>query len=272
MGTQFFIVFPEKQGTDVTSSYFEVDSIASAYLSQMSEALRLFKSIFAIEQYTLYYDKANYRNFRKSFVGNRENNVLLKRITEQAIEWNNTTCAIPEECQCASVWFTPLNPHNTISEAALRKRNRHPSVAVLQLEIPSLSKPTLPVEIGGKTVNLDIVPLNLLSMYQWISDHRNPRRLYLWNEKHGEYGKHVIANPGEDVSPLLSSREAAEALLPYAIGLKKISKLYIFDTEKDYYEEFMPGTGNYHSYHLLNDNAVPRSILINLKKLNAARQ
>lgn len=270
--SQFFIVFPEKDGVHVTSSFFVVSSIASDYLSQVSETLRVFKSIFTIENYTLYYDKSNYLNFRDAFVLDREERMLLRNIVNQALEWNDESCAIPHVCQCTSIWYKSQVPHNTLSEAALRKRFDLSSVAIIQYNIPLLAKSILPVVIGGNTINLDILPLDLLSMHKWISENRRPQRKYLWNPKHGEFGKHVIANPGEDVSPLLSSRKEAETLLPYAIGSKHDRKLYIYDDKQSYYEEFMPGVNNYHSYHLLEDETVPRSVIANLRKLGIARR
>jgi len=271
-GSQFFIVFPENEKVKISSNYFKMNTIAENYISHVSEVLRTFKSIFAIENYTLYYDKNNYLNFRDAFVPDREGRMLLRNIVNQALEWNSESCADQNVCKCTAIWKTPQIPHTTLSEAALRKRFAYSSVAILQFSIPSLAKSVLPVEIGGKMISLDIVCLDLFSMHKWISENRAPQRTYLWNSKHGEFGKHVIANPGEKVSPLMSSRKDAETLLQYAIGLKNDSKLYCFDDEQGYYEEFMPGVNNYHSYHLLDDKAVPRPIIINLRKLGKARR
>jgi hypothetical protein len=272
MGTQFFIVFPERCGATISSNYFEQDVISEDYISQLCEKLELFKEVFEIEQFSFFYDRNNADNFSRAFVNDIKEQLLFDRIVGRAMPWNDNTCANEGYCHCAAIHNVPQYAHNSLCEAALRKRNYQNSIAIVQFGVSKMGMQSLPVEIGGKVIDLDIVPIELIPMYEWISKNRWPQRKYLWNKKHGEFGK--LDDDVEDryVSILRGSREEASQLLPYAIGGKNKyhHKLYIFDANNDAYEEFMPGQGNYHSYHV-GDSKVPDPIIENLKMLGEAR-
>lgn len=233
MTARFLIVFPERRDG--------MDKISGTLVSHMSRTLRDFNHIFHIEDFAYYYDYTNALNFQRTFVKDALVKKLLRELLEGAQPWDLT---------CTS--------------------DTHSPTVALQSEQSQIAG-TYTITCDVQRVSMEIVRLDLQAMHQWISEHRNPQREYLWNPKHGEYGKHIIHKKGEFVSPLLSGRDEAAALLPYAIGLKRWSKLYIFDSAENHYEEFMPGSGNYHSYHLMDDGLVPKTILLNLKMLNKAR-
>ena len=88
-------------------------------------------------------------------------------------------------------------------------------------------------------------------------------RIYNWNQKHGEYGKGMISNKKEDVSPLEGSREEAEALLNLAIGSRKTDELYAYDKSKHKFMVFKDeytAVNSYHSYHPINQNEIAADI------------
>lgn len=233
MTARFLIVFPDQREG--------MDEISETFVSRMSKTLRDFNHIFHIEDFAYYYDHDNALNFQRMFVQNALVRKLLRELLEGAQPWDST-CMEDDMSPTVALW-------NNQSQ-----------------EVDAYS-----ITCGEQRVCVEMLQLDLQAMHLWISEHRNPQREYLWNPKHGEYGKHIIHKKGEFVSPLLSGRYEAAALLPYAIGLKKGGKLHIFDPAENHYEEFMPGSGNYHSYHLMDDGLVPRTILINLRMLNKAR-
>ena len=89
MGTQFFIVFPEKTVTGVTSDYFEVDSIPDDYIKKISETLRLFTEVCQMDSFTFYYDRTNIENFRRAFVADKYALRILESVAKRALEWND---------------------------------------------------------------------------------------------------------------------------------------------------------------------------------------
>lgn len=276
MGAQFFIVFPEKSAMGTTSNYFETNSIPSNYVAKISETMRLFAEVCQMDSFTFYYDRANLENFRSAFVADKYALRMLESVAKRALEWNDQTCSQPGVCQCATIWNVSQYAHNSLCEAALRKRIQkgRMTVAVIQYELPNLNMSTLPVEIGKYTIDLSIVPLTLFDMHKWISENRAPQRVYLWNPKHGEFHNPEDVLEGRYVSVLCGSRYEAESLLPYAIGVVKDNekfRLYLFDEKHHVYEVFMPSVGTYHSYHVL-DNEVPVEIRNNLEKINRARK
>lgn len=276
MGTQFFIVFPEKATEGTTSNYFEVDSVLDSYIAKINETLRQFTEVCQMDSFTFYYDRINMENFRRAFVKDDYTMRMLKRVAKRALEWNDQSCSKTSECQCASVWSVTQFAHNSLCEAALRKRLQKEKivVAIIQQELPNLSMSTMPVEIGNQRTDLSIVPLTLRDMHKWISENRAPKRVYHWNPKHGEF--HDLSDVLEEryKSVLCGSRQEAEALLPYAIGVVKDNekrRLYLFDEKHRAYEVFMPSVGTYHSYHVL-DNKVPIEVRDNLEMINRARK
>lgn len=241
MEAQLFILFPEQSGVNTTIPSVDTEKVLDKFVSQMSNTLRWFERVCQVEEFTYYYIPSNAQNFKSAFVKDKKNLTLLRKLLDGVQKWDN----------------------------GLRVMSGFvPRVAVYG---KSTTQHTISVVCGGDSISMDMIPLNLYAMYEWMSEHREPQRIYLWNAKHGEYGKHLMSHRGENVSPLLSSKEEAAVLLPYAIGLRSIRKLYAFDYSKDLFEEFMPGAGNYHSYHLQNINLVPKSIQIHWGALEKSR-
>lgn len=122
------------------------------------------------------------------------------------------------------------------------------------------------------TFPVESLPMSISHVFEWLSNHHKPLRVYEWNEKHGEngIGAHK-GNKGDEISLLLCSISHAEELLPKAIGEPMYDTLYCFDTEHDKYMEFQAGCKYahlqpdaeeraYHSYHINDSSRVPKRV------------
>lgn len=94
---------------------------------------------------------------------------------------------------------------------------------------------------------------------------------YNWNKKHGENGEGMISNKGEEVSPLLGTREEAAELLKVSISYSKSSELYALDKLKDnkimVFKRDSKDEKSYHSYHPINQSEVNPDVIKFLNKI-----
>ena len=123
------------------------------------------------------------------------------------------------------------------------------------------------------------LPMSISHVFEWLSNHHKPQRVYEWNEKHGENGKGAHPdNKGEEVSVLESSREHAEELLPKAIGLPNYDTLHCYDVIFKKYMEYKAGCRferlpenaverKYHSFHINDENRVPKRVANKIRVL-----
>lgn len=161
------------------------------------------------------------------------------------------------------------------------KNNKHSCLLVTH--IPEFKNKIWKISKDGQEYDLLSYQLNILEVFNWISHHHKPPRIYNWNPKHGENGcgahkKHA----GEDVSILLCSREHAAELLSKAIGLEAWDLLYNYDSIYNRYMEFKAECKyehlhsatferKYHSYHLSSEEDIPKRIINKLKILGCIR-
>lgn len=121
------------------------------------------------------------------------------------------------------------------------------------------------VEMSGESLELESLPLSIFSVFNWLSNHHKPRRMYSWNKKHGENGMNSTSNKEEEVSLLLSSKEHASDLLPKAIGIEGFDELHIYDEDYGAFMEYKAETKKrslpenaaervYHSYHISEEH------------------
>lgn len=136
-------------------------------------------------------------------------------------------------------------------------------------------------EIKNKdsTIPVDSLPMSIPHVFEWLSYHHKPLRVYEWNEKHGENAKGAHPdNKGEEVSVLECSREHAEELLPKAIGLPNYDTLYCYDVFFNKYMEYKAGCKfdrlpenaverKYHSFHIHDENRVPKRVANKIQML-----
>ena len=131
---------------------------------------------------------------------------------------------------------------------------------------------TWDLKTKASTVPVVSLPMSISHVFEWLSNHHKPLRVYEWNEKHGEYGKGAHPeNKGEEVSVLESSREHAGELLPKAIGLPNYDTLYCYDDRFNKYMEYKAGCKferlpenaaerKYHSFHINDEDRVPKRV------------
>ena len=129
------------------------------------------------------------------------------------------------------------------------------------------------------TIPVGSLPMSISHVFEWLSNHHKPLRVYEWNEKYGENGKGAHPeNKGEEVSVLESSREHAGELLPKAIGLPNYDTLYCYDVNFKKYMEYKAGCKferlpenaverKYHSFHINDDSRVPKRVVYKIKTL-----
>lgn len=144
------------------------------------------------------------------------------------------------------------------------------------------------VDRGGKVWNLEINDTSVSvkaqqmfipQVFEWLSKHHKPLRIYEWNEKHGENGKCAHPdNKGDEVSVLLCSKEHAAELLDGAIGEPMYDCLYCFDAEYGKYMEYKAGCKSenlasgtierkYHSFHIDDEHRIPNRVMKKIKIL-----
>lgn len=132
---------------------------------------------------------------------------------------------------------------------------------------------------GDESFTVKSVPMFIPDVFDWLSKHQKPQRVYEWNEKHGEYGKGAHKdNKGDVVSVLLCSREHAAELLPIAIGEPNYDFLHCYDPEYNQYMEYKAGCKyanlqpdarerTYHSYHVNDESRVPKRVAYKINLL-----
>ena len=138
---------------------------------------------------------------------------------------------------------------------------------------------TWDLKTKASTIPVGSLPMSISHVFEWLSNHNKPLRVYEWNEKHGEngIGAHK-GNKGDEVSLLLCSISHAEELLPKAIGEPMYDTLYCFDTDHDKYMEFQAGCKYahlqpdaierpYHSYHINDNSRVPKRVVYKIQTL-----
>lgn len=136
-------------------------------------------------------------------------------------------------------------------------------------------------ELKAKDSTFPVVslPMSISHVFEWLSNHHKPLRVYEWNEKHGENGRGAHPdNKGKIISVLESSREHAEELLLKAIGLPNYDTLYCYDVIFNKYMEYKAGCKfdrlpentierKYHSFHINDENRVPKRVAYKIKTL-----
>lgn len=132
----------------------------------------------------------------------------------------------------------------------------------------------------GKTYSIESLPMSIKAVFDWLSKHRHPQRVYNWNEKHGEFGKGAHPdNKGNLVSVLMGSREEAAEIMPQAIGIPYYDEIYCFDNKYKKYMEYKAeckysnlqphnDIRKYHSYHIDDDSQIPKRVKEKLSLIN----
>lgn len=194
--------------------------------------------------------------------------VLLNQL--EAINWDS---APMQRSDClyhyvANVGATTHNVTGSSIAEATEYCFQGGKVALLNL-ISSDFNGTNPINIARAEINppkrMTLESLSILTSKNdsnlYIVQNRM-KRVYNWNQKHGENGVGVIGNRNF-VSPLEGTREEAEALLDIAVGYKGTDELYCFDSPRNKFMIFKrecTPNNTYHSYHPINQNEVPMEV------------
>lgn len=165
------------------------------------------------------------------------------------------------------------------SEIAARKILNQDESYLIVFHCPDYRGANWTISKGEKKVVVSSQNLSVSDSFNWLSRNRFPKRIYHLSPKHGENGRDAHSdNYGDKVSVLLCSREHASELLPKAIGDKNHDLLYYFDLKHQKYMEFkaeckfehLPSSAHeriYHSYHIEDENDVPKRIKEKLEML-----
>lgn len=273
---QLFIVFPEHEDAEKTSSCIRSVSILSPNdVLEYVDLIDTMERRGRAEHYTLYYDSRNIAGFLKPvrdlgeyypstetlfyetlrrFAENWRGETYQNQKTEyklfQIVVVDDSFCEVCErkyqnDLISSNSTFAIIN-HNAIESIpaeALMSRDEHPVI------IPVINDSIEDIE-------------------QWLQHNRRPMRIYHLSPKHGENGRGAHnKNKTDDVAVLYCSREHAEALLHTAMGEDNdTGPLYAWDEDFHRYMEFKRESKDsmvFHSYHLEDDD---RKIL-GIKKL-----
>ena len=165
------------------------------------------------------------------------------------------------------------------TEIASRQENSPADSFLIATNVFGKNGKTWELKTENSSFSVESLPMFIPTVFDWLSKHHKPPRVYEWNEKHGENGKGAHPdNKGEEVSVLDSSREHAGKLLPKAIGLPNYDTLYCYDDMFNKYMEYKAGCKferlpenaverKYHSFHINDDNRVPKRVAYKIKTL-----
>lgn len=157
------------------------------------------------------------------------------------------------------------------TEIAARMSNNPDDSFLIAAHIPNYTAEEWQLSKDQDTYCIESHPLSIKEVFEWMSSHHHPKRIYNWNPKHGENGKGAHpSNNGNEVSVLLCSREHAAEIIHKAVGEQMYDTLYCYDTDFGKYMEFKADCKfehlqdrterSYHSYHIDNDSFIPNKV------------
>lgn len=198
--------------------------------------------------------------------------ISLKRLAD----WRNQRESDPKE----EYLLNSVSIKDEIrTEFAHRKGNNTSDSFVVTFMSDGFKNTVWELTKNGNLQKIEGVPMSVLDVFNWLSKHHKPERIYNWNQKHGENGKGAHPdNKGEKVSLLECSREHAADLLHKAIGEPNWDTLYCYDDEVSKYMEYKAEckfeklTQNatqrsYHSFHIDETQKIPESVLRKIETL-----
>lgn len=252
-------------------------------LKSIVEEIKEFADFYKDEECSLMFDSKNIKAFMflpserpKYYLdATRKLKLILNKVEYFKLgDWRENR--ISSKTDEYTLYYSPCTDEIR-TEIAARKANNPNDDYLIAIHILDYKAKTWKLSKDGKQISIESLPMSIKKVFEWLSLHRHPKRVYNWNEKHGEYGKgaHPEHN-GDIVSVLMSSREHAGDIMNKAIGVApNYDFLYCFDNDYHKYMEYKadckgkqrPNTEKrmYHSYHLDNDSTIPKQIK---KKLN----
>ena len=277
------LMFPEYDDTGnlVTSKDWVVDELYDdKTMGVQIKETGIFVDFFNDEECCMIYDSMNINAYLYAV------NVLpecypsrvrqLRSVLKGMEDWRKHRCS-SESIEYSINDETVKNEIRT--EIASRIESTPSSSYLIATNVFGDKVKTWDLKTKASTVPVVSLPMSISHVFEWLSKHHKPLRVYEWNEKHGENGKGAHPeNKGEKVSVLESSREHAGELLPKAIGLPNYDTLYCYDVNLKKYMEYKAGCKferlpenaverKYHSFHINDDNRVPKRVAYKIQTL-----
>ena len=263
-------VFPER-GNSTLSSAFLVSSkeYSATELSKFVNDIGEVVSSFRHENHQFLLEKRNRENFYKLLKMYDGKHDYPQIADTFLVETSNVEEISVEYSQSEKdTYFINGSPiqHDAFCEAASgilnNPENSYAIIAGLDI-VDGLLDVRIVKDGCENEVSLEIISPDIYSVYEWISTHRRPVRVYMPNpEKHGTDGKGAQkSNKGDSVGILLCSNEEAEILMHHALGIKNgAKKLFIYDFDRMKYMQFNKGGGNvdnnYHGWHVNSEHDI----------------
>lgn len=256
-------------------------------LLSIVEYINAFVEFYKDEECCLMFDSKNLKAFtflpqeqpKYNFSSLRKLRSLLYNVENfKCGDWR--TNRISSNCDKYNLFHCEINDEVRTEIAA--RMDRHPDDDFLIVTyIPDFKAKKWTLKKDGKTYPIESLPMSIKAVFEWLSNHRHPQRVYNWNEKHGEFGKGSHPdNKGNPVSVLKGSREEAAEIMPKAIGIPYYDEIYCFDNKYNKYMEYkaeckysnlQPGNDirKYHSYHIDDDSEIPKRVKDKLSLINS---
>jgi len=255
------IIFPEysDSGNSITSTDWITDVLYDDKMlgEQIKEAARLV-DFFYDEDCRLYYDSKNVSAFL--FAANTLPECYPSRAAQLRSGFKRISDWRKNELLDGRVG-------DIKTEMASRKKSSPSDSYLIVTDVFSDSSNAFPSKV------IDYLSVSINRVFDWLSRHHKPLRVYEWNEKHGENGKGAHPDhKGDKVSVLLCSVAHANELLSKAIGVPMYDFLYNYDCDYGRYMEYKAGCRcvhlppdaterRYHSYHIGDEQQIPKRVI-----------
>lgn len=258
-----FLLFPERADSKTTSAFLVSRKRYTAKeLSEFIKEMGEIVSSFNHENHRFLMDernRSNFYNLLKEYDGKQDYPKIADTFLASMSYVGDVSIESAEKNAEFSFAGSPIS-NDIFCEAALRALDNPDNTYALIAGLDIVDSPAnVKVVKNGEDneVSLDAIEPDVHTVYEWISTHRRPVRVYIPNpQKHGTDGKGAQkANKKDSVGVLLCSDEEAEELMHHALGLSNgAKKLFVYDFDKKKYMQFNKGSGNidnnYHGWHL----------------------
>lgn len=258
-----FLLFPEREDPRTTSAFLiSRKNYTAKELSEFVKEIGETVSSFNHENHQFLLDKRNRNNFYnmlKEYDGKKDYPKIADTFLTSMSYVGDVSIESSEKNVTFSIAGSPISD-DIFCEAALRVLDTPDSTYALIAGLDIVGSPVnvkVVKDDKDNDVSLEAIEPDVHAVYEWISTHRRPVRVYIPNpQKHGTEGKGAQkVNKKDSVGVLLCSDEKAEEHMHHALGLSNgAKKLFVYDFEKKKYMQFNRGSGNvdnnYHGWHL----------------------
>lgn len=273
MATELFLLFPMYKEDDTHQPHYlsRYDLMDDTELNDYIRKISDMNSFFHHETFQGYYDSLNVVAFAYPLEAMEDcypgKKTYLRTVLKEWENWRDDSSQCNED---KFLFHTFSLSDDTLCEVAKRKRvTPDYSFLLINHQAFRCSEPEIVVSCNSEKMTIQVCPIAIKEIAEWLSQYRKPQRNYSWSSKHGEFGKGAHpSHRGDEVSTLLGSRGEAEELLKKAIGLQPQGTLFYYDTKYQQYMEFkMESANTYHSFHIENENRIPPILKVRIKEV-----